>query len=199
LGYKRKNWIENVALEAETAISHLHLSEQDHMRHLVANNLKRLIESDKNKKNRNNKHTKNEWNILKSIKQKSENNNLVLTHADKGKTVVVLQKHLYEQYIQDFLSQNTFTPIPHDPTKNFHRKIQTVVQKCITVIQRQKCKYYNNNPETPSIRALIKLHKNPISIRPIINWTHAPAYQLATRVAFFLKQSLNLPSTYNVM
>jgi hypothetical protein len=45
---------------------------------------------------------------------------------------------------------------------------------------------------------LIKLHKNPLSIRPIINWTHDPAYQLATRVAFFLKQSLNLPSTFNV-
>jgi hypothetical protein len=58
LGYKRKNWIENLALEAETAISHLHLNEQDHMRHLLANNLKRLIESDKNRKNRNNKHTK---------------------------------------------------------------------------------------------------------------------------------------------
>jgi hypothetical protein len=56
LGQKRKNWIENLALEAETAISHLHLSKQDHIRHLVANNLKHLIKSDINKENKNNKH-----------------------------------------------------------------------------------------------------------------------------------------------
>jgi hypothetical protein len=45
------------ALEAETAISHLHLSKQDHIRHLVANNLKRLIKSDVNNENKN-KNTK---------------------------------------------------------------------------------------------------------------------------------------------
>jgi hypothetical protein len=89
-------------------------------------------------------------------------------------------------------------PLTQDPTKNFHRKIQTVVQQCNNVIQKQKCKYYNNNPEPPSIRALIKLHKNPLAIRPIINWTHAPAYQLASRVAFYLKHSLNLPNSFNI-
>jgi hypothetical protein len=38
-GQNRKNLIENLALEAETAISHLHVSKQEHIRHLVANNL----------------------------------------------------------------------------------------------------------------------------------------------------------------
>jgi hypothetical protein len=109
-----------------------------------------------------------------------------------------LQKQIYEQYIQDFLNQTHFTPITHDPTETFRRKVQTVINKCNNVIQKQKFKYYNNNPEPPSIKALIKLHKNPISTRPVINSTHAPAYQLATRIAFFIKQSLNRPNTYNV-
>jgi hypothetical protein len=43
LHYKQKLWIETLALEAETAISYLDASEQDHMRHLVASNLKHLI------------------------------------------------------------------------------------------------------------------------------------------------------------
>jgi hypothetical protein len=46
LGQKRKNWIQNLALEAETTISHLHVSKQDHIRHLIANNLKQLIKQD---------------------------------------------------------------------------------------------------------------------------------------------------------
>jgi hypothetical protein len=140
--YKRKNWAENLALEAETAISHLHISEQNYMRHLVANNIKHLIELDK--KNRNNKQTKTEWNILKNIKQKLENNNLILTQADNGKEIVILQKQIYEQYIQDFLNQTHFTPITHDPTKTFHRKVQTVVNKCNKIIKKQKFKYHNN-------------------------------------------------------
>jgi predicted nucleic acid-binding Zn-ribbon protein len=116
-----------LALEAETAINHLHISKQDHVRHLVANKLKHLIKYDTNKENRNNKH-RNEWNIIKNIKQKLENNNLTLTQADKGKTIVILQKQTYEQYIQEFLNRNNFTLLTQDPTQNFHRKIQTVIQ-----------------------------------------------------------------------
>jgi hypothetical protein len=61
LGQKRKNWIENLALEAETAINHLHVSKQDHIRHLVANNLKHLMKYDTNKENRSNKHKRVEY------------------------------------------------------------------------------------------------------------------------------------------
>jgi hypothetical protein len=139
-----------------------------------------------------------EWSIVKNKRQKLEKNNLTLTQADKGKTIDILLKHQYEQYIQEFINRNNFTTLTQDPTQNFHKKIQTVIQKCKNVIQKQKCKYYNNNPEPPNIRALIKLHKNPLVIRPVINWTHAPAYQLASRVAFFLKYSINLPNTFNV-
>jgi hypothetical protein len=198
LGQKRKNWIENLALEAQTAISHLHISKQDHVRHLVANNLKHLKRSDMNKENRNNKY-KTEWNIVENIKQKLESNNLIVTQAHKGKTIVILRKQIYEQYIQGFLNVNNFVPLPQDPTERFHKKIQTVVKKFNNVIHKQKCKYYNANPESPNIRALIKLHKDPIAIRPILNWTHAPAYHLAARVAFFLKYTLSLPNTFNVV
>jgi hypothetical protein len=163
------------------------------MRHLVANNIKHLIKSDKI--NRNNKLAKNEWNIL-NIKQKVENNNLIITQADKGKTIVIMQKQHYEQYILGFLNQTQFTPITHDPTKTFQRKVQSSTDTTTSI--KTKVQIYNHNPEPPSIRALVKLHKTPTSIRPIINWTHAPAYQLATRIALITKQFINFPNTYIV-
>jgi hypothetical protein len=42
LNYKPKNWIKNLALEAETAITHLPYTEQEGMRFLVAQNIQSL-------------------------------------------------------------------------------------------------------------------------------------------------------------
>jgi hypothetical protein len=43
--------------------------------------------------------------------------------------------------------------------------------------KKHKQKYYNSNPNSPILHALIKLHKTPITIRPVINWKNAPAYR----------------------
>jgi len=39
LGYKEKDWIETLALEAETAISQLPSTEQEYVRYQVAHNI----------------------------------------------------------------------------------------------------------------------------------------------------------------
>jgi hypothetical protein len=50
------------------------------------------------------------------------------------------------------------------------------------------------NPQSSNLHALIKLHKNPISIRPVINWCNSPAYK-HTQI---LKLYIELPSPYNI-
>jgi hypothetical protein len=45
--HKHKNWIKTLALEAETAITLLPIYEQDHIRHQVAYNIKRLYKQQK--------------------------------------------------------------------------------------------------------------------------------------------------------
>jgi hypothetical protein len=42
LHYKHKNWLHTLALEAETAITHLHIQQQDGIRHLIATQMQRL-------------------------------------------------------------------------------------------------------------------------------------------------------------
>jgi hypothetical protein len=44
----------------------------------------------------NNFNSKQEWKIIKGIKDKIHNNNLIITRADKGRTIVVMYKHDYE-------------------------------------------------------------------------------------------------------
>jgi hypothetical protein len=110
-----------------------------------------------------------------------------------------MEKPQYEQYIHDFIDQNDFKILSTDPTQNFQKNVQTTINKCKNLIQKQKPNYYSNNPESPSLRALIKLHKNPITIRPVVNWTRAPSYPLASRMTKFLKQIICLPNTFNII
>lgn len=58
--------------------------------------------------------------------------------------------------------------------------------------------HYKINTQTPKLQALIKIHKIPIPIRPIINWSNSSAYKLAIYLAQILKQNIQLPSAYSI-
>jgi len=51
------------------------------------------------------------------------------------------------------------------------------------------------NPTAPTMRGLVKLHKEDIPIRPIINWRNAPGYKLAKMLAGKLTSYIPLPFT----
>jgi hypothetical protein len=50
----------------------------------------------------------------------------------------------------------------------------------------------------PDVHATIKLHKQNTPIRPIINWKHAFAYELAKYLKQILYNHLHLPYVYNI-
>jgi hypothetical protein len=67
-----------------------------------------------------------------------------------------------------------------DPTIKFQTKIRNTIKESNYLIQQsQKWKYINLNPTAPTIKGLIKIHKPDHPIKPIVNWTNAPAYKLA--------------------
>jgi hypothetical protein len=195
LQQQHKKWIEQLALEAETEISKLNILEQDHYRHLVANNIKNLIIREQ----RLNTLYKEEWNIIKNIKDKIKEHNLIIMKADKGKSIIIMEQHEYTQYIEEFIKENNYTLLQHNPTKQYQQIIMNTINKSnIHVNKSNKHKFYNPNTEAPTIRATIKIHKNPIKIRPIVNWKNAPAYQLATQTSKILTQDIQLPHTFNI-
>jgi hypothetical protein len=61
------------------------------------------------------------------------------------------------------------------------------------------------NPSAPSIKGLIKIHKQDQPIRPVVNWRNAPAYQLSKRftnkinLLTPLPHSLNLKNTHDLI
>ena len=197
LHYKNKKWIETLALEAETAITKLDITEQSYYRHVIAKQIKD-ISNNKNTQNANNKN-KREWKIALNIKRKMLDNKLVITKADKGKTLVIITEEEYQQKIMKFIHENNFTLINKDPTQQYQNNIKQTIKICTNIIQKeQKWKYTNMNPMAPNLHATIKLHKHNTPIRPIINWRNAPAYQIAILLSKILHEYLQLPNAYNI-
>jgi hypothetical protein len=53
LGHKKKQWLSNLALEAEAAVARLPTHEQEHVRHLIAHNLQKLYKHSNDKQTTN--------------------------------------------------------------------------------------------------------------------------------------------------
>jgi hypothetical protein len=99
----------------------------------------------------------------------------MLTKADKGKTVVIIDKNIYIQKVENFLTDDNFMQLTQDPTDKYQNQIQQTIQKCNTLIDKQQKKYLTQiKPQPPKLNAHIKIHKNNEPIRPVVNNINAP-------------------------
>jgi hypothetical protein len=80
----------------------------------------------------------------------------------------------------EFINNNEFIETNTEPSKQYHRFTTSVINKCNTIIPRNK-KFQTNilNPKPLQIRAFIKPHKNSEPTRPAVNFRNSPAYKLA--------------------
>jgi hypothetical protein len=161
---KKRNWIQTLALEAETAITQLPANERDVYRKLVADRI--ITPQEQNPTHKTHPETK-VINLLQ-IKLKDNDptiiradNEAMITRADKGNTTVILPTQNYETKLQDFLRNNDFhtsttdpTTIFHtsttDPTTTFQTQIRTTIRQSPTPIPKEyRWKYINMNLSAP--------------------------------------------------
>jgi hypothetical protein len=91
--------------------------------------------------------------------------------------MIILYEEEYNSKIHTFIAKTNFTQ--SDITNSLQRSIRSAINECNTVIPKdQKWKYTNLNPSTPTIRGLIKIHKEEAPIKPIINWKTPQAINL---------------------
>jgi hypothetical protein len=67
-----------------------------------------------------------------------------------------------------FINDNNFEKNRH-PTAVFQKQANQAIQSSIAIRNAQKWKLKSMNPTPPVINGLIKLHKEKIPIRPVIN------------------------------
>jgi hypothetical protein len=198
LHYKNKHWINRPAPEANTAVNLIDPLQQNYLRQLVAIHIQKLKQK-YTTHSYNNKNAKLEWKIMKGIKDKITNNNLVIKRADKGRTVVIIEQEDYEYKILDFINNNDFIETNIDPTKQYHRNTRNVANKCNIIIPKDK-KWQTNilSRKPPQMKAFIKLHKSNNPIRPVINFQNAPAYKLPKFFTEVFINTFKLPYNFNV-
>jgi hypothetical protein len=171
----RKKWLTTLALEAETAITHLPNANRDYCRKQVADRIEKL-----HNKSHPHKNTHPEIRTLRSIRTKLKTNKAMIASADKGNSVVILPIQQYESKIQDFIDKNKFQISTTNPTKTFQNQIRRTINHSPNLIpSASKWKFINLNPSAPTIKGLIKLHKPDHPIRPVVNWRNVPAYKLS--------------------
>jgi hypothetical protein len=61
----------------------------------------------------------------------------------------------------------------------------------------EKWKYINLNPTAPTIKYLVKIHKQDSPLRPIVNWKKAKAYQISQDTGKKLQTYIPLQYIFN--
>jgi len=120
---KPKNCLETLALEAETTITQLPPPEREVYRKLNVELINTL--RDNNQPSRT-QHTHAESKI-KDIKMKISDNNAMVTRADKGDSLVILNTELYEIKVEVFMQSNVFLNSKANPTAFLQTQVTTVI------------------------------------------------------------------------
>jgi hypothetical protein len=179
-------------MDTENAIQHLKDNEQNIYRFLACKKIKQILNT-----NTTNPQHKRQNYIVKQIHTKLSQNNLLITKADKGKTIVIINKDTYTQKIKDFLRENQFTQLHKDPIDKFQKQLQQAIPKCSKIIDKQQKKYLLQiKRKSPMLNAQIKTHKENEPIRPVVNNIHAPSYKLAKFLNKWRNDQLSLTYTY---
>ena len=136
------------------------------------------IKNNNNNSNNNKSYTNNQKKFKDLIK-KIKDNNLTINTADKGNIIVIENKDQLKEKINNFLDNDNFEKLKSDPTLRFQNKIKEHMKKSTKLIQPQVLnKMINPNPKAPTLRTNTKIHKIKNPVRPIVNYTQAPAYKI---------------------
>jgi len=177
-----KYWT-NLIMETEQAIRMLDIKMQAPFRILATRKLKQISASN----NHHNVMAKRQTYILKNINSKLETENAMVAKDDKGKTCVIIYTDKYNKKVHNFQK------LQKDPTDKYQKLITKTLQHSDLITNKKQKKYLTQKkPQTPDLRAQIKLHKTGQPIRPVVNDRNAPAYKISKLLVNKLINLLNL-------
>ena len=185
------------------------LSENKNIRHQIAQNIKKLYKQQNQHPTHGNKQTSNENRVINQINEKLTKNKAMISKTDKGSSVIVSYQEEYKDKINKFIASNNFTIANSDVTKKLQRDIRNTVNECQQIIHKSdRWKYVNLNPTAPTIRGLVKVHKEGTTIGPIVSslncrqerCTHTSPYltRLTWKTAQLMNDVTDLPYDRNI-
>lgn len=67
---------------------------------------------------------------MKQLNQKQATENAIITQADKGKSIVIINYEEYSNKIHTFLMTNNFCTLPRGPTNRYQKLMHKTMQEC---------------------------------------------------------------------
>ncbi|XP_045477870.1 uncharacterized protein LOC123683016 [Harmonia axyridis] len=106
----------------------------------------------------------NNKNIQQNIKEKLNNNDLIITKADKNAGLVILNKNLYIEQTLRFFEDNNIKELKNNPMLSYNGKLTPTLKNCLPTLQKllatiNKHTIKEKNPRIPVLYSMIKLHK----------------------------------------
>uniref|UniRef100_A0A8D8PLV0 Reverse transcriptase domain-containing protein n=1 Tax=Cacopsylla melanoneura TaxID=428564 RepID=A0A8D8PLV0_9HEMI len=121
-----------------------------------------------------------ETSILKKLRKKIEDNNLVICKADKGNTVTILNRSDYVEKMKSYVIENNLVVTKE---KNILGKYIAQVRKCTSECPNLLANVEKiQNPQIPKLYGLPKIHKVDQPLRPVVSCTQAPNVEVCKRL-----------------
>ena len=177
----------------EQACNKLNQGEADELQVEVKKTLKKAQNRSKTPSNI----TSDEFKALKELK---EDRDRVTLTADKGVTIVVMEKKDYIQKAEELLNTSTYKKIPEDPTNKQKNKLVNILKRIKSEVGLNEDTYkklYPTGAVSPKFYGLPKVHKPGNPLRPIVSSTGTATYYFAKELARILKP-LVASSTHHV-
>ena len=120
---------------------------------------------------------------------KKDKNRMILT-ADKGVSIVVIDKEEYTRKAEELLSQPSYKTILTDPTNKYKNKLITLLKRIKTEGGIDEATYRRLCPtgaSPPKFYGLPKVHKSGMPLRPIVSSIGSVTYVTSKELSRILK------------
>ncbi|XP_076056373.1 uncharacterized protein LOC143034326 [Oratosquilla oratoria] len=136
----------------------------------------------------------------RALKELRDNNDILITTADKGGGIVILDKLDYVRKMEDLLSDpSTYTKQNIGKAKEEAEQFNKTTRKILKRTEKGKKMLHllEEDPKTPTLKGLPKIHKQEIPLRPITSGIGSAPHRLAKILAKPLSSALgNISSTH---
>ena len=131
--------------------------------------------------------TREERKLIDELRR--DKNRIILT-ANKGVSMVVMDRDDYNKKAQELLQQSAYRPIPHDPTNKLKTRLISLLKHIKTEGGMNEATYkrlYPTGAGSPKFYGLTKVHKQGTPLSPIVSSIGAVTYQTSKELSRILK------------
>ena len=126
----------------------------------------------------------------KAIEELWMDKSRIILTADKGVSMVVMDRDEYNTKAEELLNQPTYRPIPNDPTNKLKTRLISLLKQIKTEGGMNEATYKRLYPTvagSPKFYGLPKVHKQGTPLRPIVSSIGAVTYQTSKELSRILR------------